>query len=69
MDGGPQRERRSDDRGRRSVRRLRCLDWSGRRHVNSYLAFLIRFRARAIRFQRERPTLFYTTAGRLSLGQ
>ena len=38
MDGGPQRERRSDDTSRRSVRRLRCLDRSVERYVNACLA-------------------------------
>ena len=35
MDGGPQRERRSDDTSRRSVRRLRCMDRSVERYVNA----------------------------------
>ena len=35
MDGGPQRERRSDGTSRRSVRRLRCLDRSVERYVNA----------------------------------
>ena len=35
MDGGPQRERRSDDTSRRSVRRLRCMDRSVECYVNA----------------------------------
>ena len=35
MDGGPQRERRSDGTSRRSVRRLRCMDRSVERYVNA----------------------------------
>ncbi len=35
MDSGPQRERRSDDTSRRSVRRLRCMDRSVERYVNA----------------------------------
>ena len=35
MDCGPQRELRSDDTSRRSVRRLRCMDRSVERYVNA----------------------------------
>ena len=35
MDGGPQRERRSDGTNRRSVRSLRCMDRSVERYVNA----------------------------------
>ena len=38
MDGGPQRERRSDDRGRRALCRPRCMGRSVERYVNASLA-------------------------------